>query len=474
MSIRRDAPSNARKSHTVQSQPSVRASYGSTGAVCAQEPVTISDHLGMDRPPTRPVWPTNAVHKSKHTKRLRNASSVVDTVFGRDGYYPNVPTGEPEKKGWFAKKAASVLQGAKSAADLAVRAAGSAAANAKSKAGQSIKHNNEKQYGLEQFDYKVYEKEFIAILGAPRKDDGTDANQNNLFTPFDTEKYNVFADVVTAQNAKSTHGVSSSTGDVKKYVSVVAKPERGNLCMGFATVGTDATVVANYNDMVLKEGREKTTVGEPTIPRLQKDSFDVADGPMKPISAIAISEIDLDKIPGAESTKNVNYEFDAIPQLNGTDGTDVYEKSGTWEDNSIIRNFQCMVQGLHVNKDFELEASPTFLVPKNDPNDKGVDLVDPIHDLAMWGIVVITNNAAVVKGALTEAIKGEKVDMALLWTMYKLVCGAKNRANGGVLASKKGALGKLFGSTYTHSSSTTSRSYTDDEYARVFDSALRM
>ena len=145
MSIRRDAPSNARKSHTVQSQPSVRASYGSTGAVCAQEPVTISDRLGMDRPPTRPVWPTNAVPKSKHTKRLRNASSVVDTVFGRDGYYPNVPTGEPEKKGWFAKKAASVLQGAKSAADLAVRAAGSAAANAKSKAGQSIKHNNEKQ-----------------------------------------------------------------------------------------------------------------------------------------------------------------------------------------------------------------------------------------------------------------------------------------------------------------------------------------
>ena len=438
MSLRRDYCTG----DTVEAPRLLAGAFADSAAHNA--PATISSSLGLaDSGPSHPYVRFEPQHPTP-----KPVGNVVDDAF--IGHVA-APTGlfSKKKKGAAAavkgapKKGSMManLKAAKSKADVAVRkgkqlaqqgkaAAGKAAAGAKA----SAKAAGDAMVGLGNFDYRVYSDDFSAILGVAKKDKGTTPNDRYNFQAFAEGWYGQekVSQVAAAQEKKMSR-IESQVKNQKGRDSKTIKrtiPGRNAACLGFAQVEASDATNERFGDVIF-QNTGKEVAGIPTLVHITATNGE--DG-MEPITGLVMEAIDTDDIPTNDEDK-IDLNFASIDEI---EGENAYEGSMTADE--ITFKFVACVHGVHVDGDKTLHVGPKILVPASAGAKKRGD--DAMEDLREYGIV--TENG--VESALAHAIQGEKLDLLLLWTSWKLALGAKRLAGSKLGKAEKGAVAEIFGS----------------------------
>ena len=399
-----------------------------------QQPATIASSLGINHTgPAKPFVPFAPQHLAPQP-----VGNVVDDVFAG---YDVEPTGLFGKK----KAAEAKVQGekkpgflakAKAKADAAVR---KAASGAKALA----KGATDLVSGLSHFDYKLYSENFTALLAVAKKANGTELSDKNNYQAFAGDStYKAVLKIAKAQEAKMTR-TESQTKNVKGRESKVISRKiagRNAACLGFAQVEESGESKERYGDVIFPPAQ---AAGIPTLVTLTENDTNGTAG-MLPITGLVVEAIDVDGLAkGGDGKIAINMAEVKEVKLQAS------QESLTPDEFEF--QWSLCVHGLHVDADKGLHVGPKILVPTGKTN-----------DVSAYGIA--TDNG--VERALSHAIKGEKLDLLLLWTSFKLVQGAKGLASAGLDATQKAAAQELFGSL---DGMGTQNSFSEDVEADEFD-----
>jgi hypothetical protein len=431
MSLRRDYAEGDAQTFA----PSIAPPTAFAPAAPAQ-PATIASSLGIvNSVPAKPFVPFAPQYPTP-----QSVGSVVDDAFA--GYYGyNVePTGLFGKKKKDAKvegeKKPGFLAKAKAKADSVVRKAASGAKAIAKGATDMVS-------GLSRFDYKLYSESFTAMLAVAKKANGTDLSDKNNYKAFEGDStYKAVLKIAKAQEAKMTR-TESQTKNVKGRESKVISRKiagRNAACLGFAQVEESGESKERYGDVIFPPA---AAAGIPTLVTLTENDTNGVAG-MLPITGLVVEAIDVDALAKGGDDK-IAISMAEVPQVK----LQASQESLTADEFEF--QWSLCVHGLHVDGDKGLHAGPKILVPTGKTN-----------DVSAYGIA--TDNG--VERALSHAIKGEKLDLLLLWTSFKLVQGAKGLANAGLDAKQKAAAQELFGSL---DGMGTQNSFSEDVDADEFD-----
>lgn len=409
MSLRRDYCTD----ETVAA-PAVLA--GAFAEPAPNQPATISSSLGIANPgPAKPFVPFAPQHPTPQP-----VGNVVDDVFAGYGDHEVAPTGLFGKKKKDAKvegeKKPGFLAKAKAKADAAVRK-GVAGAKALAKGATDLAS------GLARFDFKLYSDTFTAMLAVAKKANGTDLSDKNNYQAFAGDaKYKKLLKTAQAQEAKMTR-TESQTKNVKGRESkVISRKIKGRnaACLGFAQVTESDESKTQFGDLIYPPAQ---AAGIPTLVTLTANDRNGVEG-MLPITGLVVEAIDVDALAankdGTIAINMAEVKDAGVPASQQSLSTDEFEFQ-----------YSLCVHGLHVDEEKGLHMGPKILVPNN-----------KIDDVSAYGID--TDDG--VESALAHAIKGEKLDMLLLWTSFKLVQGAKGLASVSLDPAQKKAAQELFGS----------------------------
>ncbi len=379
-------------------------------------PATIASSLGIANPgPAKPFVPFAPQHPTPQP-----VGNVVDDVFAEYGAHEVAPTGLFGKKKKDAKvegeKKPGFLAKAKAKADAAVRK-GVAGAKALAKGATDLAS------GLSRFDFKLYSDTFTAMLAVAKKANGTDLSDKNNYQAFAGDaKYKNLLKTAQAQEAKMTR-TESQTKNVKGRESkVISRKIKGRnaACLGFAQVTEDDESKAQFGDLIYPPAQ---AAGIPTLVTLTANDRNGVEG-MLPITGLVVEAIDVDALAankdGTIAINMAEVKDAGVPASQESLSTDEFEFQ-----------YSLCVHGLHVDEEKGLHMGPKILVPSG-----------KIDDVSAYGID--TDDG--VESALAHAIKGEKLDLLLLWTSFKLVQGAKGVTNMSLDPAQKKAAQELFGS----------------------------
>jgi len=413
MSLRRDYC-------TDETAEAPTALVGAFADPAPDHPATIASSLGISNPgPAKPFVPFAPQHPTPQP-----VGNVVDDAFA--GYYGHdmEPTGLFGKKKDKAAAGAKVegekkqgfLAKAKAKADAAVRK-GVAGAKALAKGATDLAS------GLARFDFKLYSDTFTAMLAVAKKANGTDLSDKNNYQAFAGDaKYKKLLKTAQAQEAKMTR-TESQTKNVKGRESkVISRKIKGRnaACLGFAQVTESDESKAQFGDLIFPPAQ---AAGIPTLVTLTANDTNGVAG-MLPITGLVVEAIDVDALAankdGTIAINMAEVKDAGVPASQQSLSTDEFEFQ-----------FSLCVHGLHVDEEKGLHVGPKILVPS-----------DKMDDVSAYGID--TDDG--VESALAHAIKGEKLDLLLLWTSFKLVQGAKGVANMSLDPAQKKAAQELFGS----------------------------
>ena len=382
-------------------------------------PATIASSLGIANPgPAKPFVPFAPQHPTPQP-----VGNVVDDAFAGYHGHDMEPTGLFGKKNKAAagakvegEKKPGFLAKAKAKADAAVRK-GVAGAKALAKGATDLAS------GLARFDFKLYSDTFTALLAVAKKANGTDLSDKNNYQAFAGDaKYKKLVKTAQAQEAKMTR-TESQTKNVKGRESkVISRKIKGRnaACLGFAQVTEDDESKAQFGDLIFPPAQ---AAGIPTLVTLTANDTNGVEG-MLPITGLVVEAIDVDALAankdGTIAVNMAEVKDAGVPASQESLSTDEFEFQ-----------YSLCVHGLHVDEEKGLHMGPKILVPSG-----------KIDDVSAYGID--TDDG--VESALAHAIKGEKLDLLLLWTSFKLVQGAKGLANVSLDPAQKKAAQELFGS----------------------------
>lgn len=386
-------------------------------------PATIASSLGIANPgPAKPFVPFAPQHPTPQP-----VGNVVDDAFA--GYYGHdmEPTGMFGKKKNKAaagakvegKKAGGMMANLKAAKDKANAAVRKGVAGAKALA----KGATDLASGLARFDFKLYSDTFTAMLAVAKKANGTDLSDKNNYQAFAGDaKYKKLLKTAQAQEAKMTR-TESQTKNVKGRESkVISRKIKGRnaACLGFAQVTESDESKTQFGDLIFPPAQ---AAGIPTLVTLTANDTNGVAG-MLPITGLVVEAIDVDALAankdGTIAVSMAEVKDAGVPASQESLSTDEFEFQ-----------YSLCVHGLHVDEEKGLHMGPKILVPSA-----------KIDDVSAYGID--TDDG--VESALAHAIKGEKLDLLLLWTSFKLVQGAKGVANMSLDPAQKKAAQELFGS----------------------------
>lgn len=420
-------------------------SAGAFAAPAPNHPATIASSLGIANPvPAKPFVPFAPQHPTPQP-----VGNVVDDVFGGGAGHDVYDTGLfGKKKGAAAasakvegKKGGGIMGGLKAAKDKANAAVRKGVAGAKALA----KGATDLVSGLSRFDYKLYSDTFTALLAVAKKANGTDLSDKNNYQAFAGDsQYKKLLKTAQAQEAKMTR-TESQTKNVKGRESkVISRKIKGRnaACLGFAQVTESDESKTQFGDLVFPPAQ---AAGIPTLVTLTANDTN-GDANMQPITGLVVEAIDVDALAankdGTIAVSMAAVKDAGVPASQQSFSTDEFEFKYT-----------LCVHGLHVDEGKGLHTGPKILVP-----------ADKIDDVSAYGID--TDDG--VESALAHAIKGEKIDLLLLWTSFKLVQGAKGLANASLSPEQKKAAQELFGSLDGMSTQNSfSEAVEADEFAEL-------
>lgn len=217
-------------------------------------------------------------------------------------------------------------------------------------------------------------------------------------------------------------------------------PGRNAACLGFAQVEESGESNERYGDVIFPPAQ---AAGIPTLVTLTENDTNGTAG-MMPITGLVVEAIDVDGIAkGSDDKIAINMAEVKEAKLQAS--------QASLTPDEFEFQYSLCVHGLHVDGDKSLHAGPKILVPNG-----------KINDVSSYGIA--TDNG--VERALSHALKGEKLDLLLLWTSFKLVQGAKGLAGASLDADQKKAAQELFGSL---DGMGTQNSFSEDVEADDFD-----
>ena len=413
MSLRRDYCTD----ETVEAPVAMAGAFADPAP---NHPATIASSLGISNAgPTKPFVPFAPQHPTPQP-----VGNVVDDVFA--GYYGH----DIKSTGLFGKKkdkaaAGAKVEGEKKQGFLAKAKAKADAAVRKGVAGAKAlaKGATDLASGLARFDFKLYSDTFTAMLAVAKKANGTDLSDKNNYQAFAGDsKYKKLLKTAQAQEAKMTR-TESQTKNVKGRESkVISRKIKGRnaACLGFAQVTESDESKAQFGDLIYPPAQ---AAGIPTLVTLTANDTNGVAG-MLPITGLVVEAIDVDALAankdGTIAINMVEVKDAGVPASQESLSTDEFEFQ-----------YSLCVHGLHVDEEKGLHKGPKILVPS-----------DKMDDVSAYGID--TDDG--VESALAHAIKGEKLDLLLLWTSFKLVQGAKGLANVSLDPAQKKAAQELFGS----------------------------
>lgn len=428
-------------------------------------PATISSSLGLDDSgPAHPYVRFEPQHPTPQP-----VGNVVDDAFVHHVAAPTGLFGKKKKGPAVAVKGAPKkgsmmgnLKAAKSKADEAVRKGKKMASAGKAAAGKAMasaklaaKATSDSMVGLGDFDYKVYSSAFSAVLGVAKKEGGEPRGENS-FQPFAEGWYaqEQVSQVAAAQAQKMKRTESKvlvqKGRDSKKITKPI--PGRNAACLGFARVEASDETNSRFGDAIFRN-TGKEVAGIPTLVNIDATNGDES---MVPITGLVLEALNTDDIPTNDEGK-IDFEFASIDEI---DGENAFTGSMTPDETAF--KFVGCVHGVHVDANKALHVGPKILVPASEGAKKRSD--DAMEDLRGYGIV--TENG--VESALAHAIRGEKIDMLLLWTSWKLALGAKRLANSKLGKADKSAVAEIFGSADGPSTKNTINESVDaDEFAEL-------
>jgi|SaaInlV_125m_DNA_1040241.scaffolds.fasta_scaffold02284_3 hypothetical protein len=410
------------------------------------EPVTIASSLGIANPgPAKPFVPFAPQYPVP-----QSVGSVVNDAFGDHYGYDVDPTGLfGKKKGAAAAapvkgaKKGGMLSNLKVAKDKANATVRKAASGAKSGAKSLAKRASDLVTGLSHFDYKLYSDTFTALLGVAKKDDGINTDSKNNYAAFAGDsKYKKVVKIAQMQEAKMTHTESLQKNVKGRDSKVIKKKAEGRnaATLGFAQVEASAESKERYGDVIYPPA---ATVGIPTLVTLTVNDTNGTKG-MLPITGLVVEALDVANITkGGDGNIAINMaEVKEIKMQASQEALTSDEFEFEWT---------LCVHGLHVDEQKNLHNGPMILVPKSNMN-----------NVSAYGIA--TKNG--VESALSHAIKGDKIDLLLLWTAFKLVQGAQDLAYASINSDQRKAAQELFGSL---DGANNQNSYSEDVDADEFD-----
>ena len=193
---------------------------------------------------------------------------------------------------------------------------------------------------------------------------------------------------------------------------------RNAACLGFAQVTESGESKERYGDVIFPPA---AAAGIPTLVTLTENDTNGTAG-MLPITGLVVEAIDVEGIAKGDDGKiAINMAEVKEVKISGA-------QSALTGDEFEFQWSLC-VHGLHVDANKDLHAGPKILVPAGMTN-----------NVSAYGIA--TDNG--VERALSHAIKGEKIDLLMLWTAFKLVQGAQGLAYASLAPEqKKAAAGAL-------------------------------
>lgn len=438
MSIRREALSDT-TNRTVNREPLTRVAEA-TGV--AHAPPTISDRLGIERQTTPPSWPPAFEPQYKEVEDVGNVVDLfeefddVEATGGMFGKKKPDAAGEKPKGGIIAN-----LKAAKSKADSAVLKAVNGAKGL-------VKGAKDMLSGLSQFDYKVYSDAFTAILGVAKKDnDGKSVNDKYNYKAFAGDsKFKKVLAIAQAQEKLMTRTESKTKNTKGRESKVIERKIKGRnaACLGFAQVEASEQSQTRYGEVIFPPA---AAAGVPTLVTLTLNDTNGHES-MRPITGLVVEVVDTDALAFDDNKITIN--MDAVKEIG------MPASKATLNNSEFEFKYSLCVHGIHVDEDKALHMGPRIIVP----------IGDLMGDVSAYGIA--TENG--IESALAHAIKGEKLDLLLLWTSFKLVQGARGLAGKSLDGKQKAAIAELFGSMDTaNQSNTIGDDYDEDEFGDVND-----
>ena len=416
MSLRRDYVEADAAATMPASAPSIESA-------ATFAPATISSSLGIASPgPAKPFVPFAPQHLTPQP-----VGNVVDDAFAGYYGYDVEPTGMFGKKKDKAaaaavkgeKKGGGMMANLKAAKDKANAAVRKGVAGAKALA----KGATDLVSGLSHFDYRLYSASFTAVLAVAKKANGTDLSDKNNYQAFAGDStYKSVLKIAKAQEAKMTRTESLQKNVKGRESKVISRKIAGRnaACLGFAQVEESGETKERYGDVIFPPA---AAAGVPTLVTLtENDTNGTAD--MKPITGLVVEAIDVDGIATGGDGK-IAISMAEVKEVK------LQASQEALTPDEFEFQWSLCVHGVHVDEDKGLHVGPKILVPTG-----------KINDVSAYGIV--TDGG--VERALAHALKGEKLDLLLLWTSFKLVQGAKGLANASLDADQKKAAQELFGS----------------------------
>lgn len=405
-------------------------------------PQTISQRLGIapDPPPAKRPEP----FAPQYREVPEVSESVVEDMF--EGYDAD-PTGLFGKK----KAAAVKVEGEKKPGFLAKAKAKADAAVRKGVAGAKAlrKGTTDLFSGLSHFDFKLYSDSFTAMLAVAKKANGTDLSDKNNYQAFAGDaKYKAIAKGKAKEQEDAMTRTESQTKNVKGRESkTISRKIKGRnaACLGFAQVTESDDSKEQFGDMIYPPAQ---AAGIPTLVTLTENDRNGKEG-MMPITGLVVEAIDVDKLD-ANKDGRITVNFVEVPDAK------VPASSESMDTDAFEFKYSLCVHGLHVDEDKNIHVGPKILVP-----------IGKVDDVSAYGID--TDDG--VESALAHAMQGEKLDLLLLWTSFKLVQGAQGLAKGGILdPTQQKAAKELFGSL---DGMSTQNSFSEDVEGDEFDEVNR-
>lgn len=388
-----------------------------------QKPATIASSLGIDNPgPAKPFVPFAPQHLAPQP-----VGNVVDDVFAG---YDVEPTGLFGKKKNKEAAAAPALidpkaktRGMQINVKKAMDKANAAVRKGVSGAKALVKGATDLVSGLSRFDYKLYSERFTAVLAVAKKANGTDLSDKNNYQAFAGDStYKSVLKIAKAQEAKMTRTESLQKNVKGRESKTISRkiPGRNAACLGFAQVEESGETKERYGDVIFPPA---AAAGVPTLVTLTENDTNGVAG-MKPITGLVVEAIDVDGIP-TDGGGKIAISMAAVKEVK------LAETAEALSTDEFEFQWSLCVHGIHVDEDKSLHVGPKILVPTG-----------KLNDVSAYGIVTESG----VERALAHALQGEKLDLLLLWTSFKLVQGAKGLASASLDPDQKKAAQELFGS----------------------------
>lgn len=405
----------------------------------AQSPLTISDRLGIERQTAPPSWPPAFEPQYREVEEVGNVVDLFDEfddveatggVFGKK---------KPDAAG--VKPQGGIIANLKAAKKKANSAVLNAAKGAKS----FTKGANDALSGLSHFDYKVYSDAFTAILGVAKKgEDGKKVDDKYNYKAFAGDsKFKKVLAIAQAQEIPMTRTESKTKNTKGRESKVIGRKIKGRnaACLGFAEVEASEENQQRYGEVIFPPA---AAAGVPTLVTLTPNDSN-GRASMRPITGLVVEVLDTEVLAFADDKIAINME-----EVKET-GTPASKATMTSDEFEF--EYSLCVHGIHVDEDKALHMGPRIIVP-----------TQKMNDVTAYGIA--TENG--IESALAHAIKGEKLDLLLLWTSFKLVQGARGLASKSLGGKQKAAIAELFGSMDSAGESNTiGDDYDEDEFGDV-------